>query len=87
MASCHVVREAPADTTITLKDITDKAQTAYTTLHDNVLKFANVSSDDELHNLVRTQSETYAEKLKTIVSELNEEVTLLISTELIQIVK
>lgn len=74
MASCRHVREVAADDTITLKDLTKKAETAFTTLHDNVLKFANVSSDDELRNLVRTQSETYAEKLKTIANELTHEV-------------
>lgn len=74
MASCHVIREAPADTTVTLKDITEKAETAYETLHENVLKFANVSSDAELTTLVRTQSELYADKLKTLASQVTEEV-------------
>lgn len=76
MASCRVVREAPpADTTtITLKDLTTKAETAYTTLHDSVLKFANVESDAELQNLVKNQSENYAEKLKTFATSLTDEV-------------
>lgn len=74
MASCHVVREAPADTTVTLKDLTAKAETAYETLHENVLKFANVSSDAELKELVKTQSETYANKLKTLANDITEEV-------------
>lgn len=74
MASCRFVREAPTEDTITLKDLTTKAETAFTTLHDNVLKFANVSSDEELRNVVRTQSETYAEKLKTIANEFTDEV-------------
>lgn len=74
MVSCHVIREAPADSTITLNDITEKAETAYNTLHENVLKFANVSSDSELSTLLRTQSESYAEKLKNLASQVTEEV-------------
>lgn len=77
LASCRVVREAPdatADTTITLKDLTSKAETAFETLHQNVLSFANVSSNAELATLVRTQSETYADKLKTLAGQFTEEV-------------
>lgn len=38
------------------------------------MKFANVSSDAELTSLVRTQSETYADKLKTLASQFTDEV-------------
>lgn len=54
--------------------MTTKAETAFETLHENVLKFANVSSDAELSTLVQTQSETYADKLKTLATQFTDEV-------------
>lgn len=74
MVSCRVVREAPADTTLTLKDLQTKAETAFETLHADVLKFANVSSDSELTSLVKNQTETYAEQLKNLATQFTEEV-------------
>ncbi|KAG4079429.1 hypothetical protein HA402_015679 [Bradysia odoriphaga] len=75
LVSCHVIREAPAAdaTTLTLKDLTTKAETAYDNLHEGILKFANVNSDAELTSLVRNQTEQYADKLKTFAGQLTDE--------------
>ncbi|KAG4074400.1 hypothetical protein HA402_000379 [Bradysia odoriphaga] len=75
LASCHVIREAPAAdaTTLTLKDLTTKAETAYDNLHEGILKFANVNSDAELTSLVRNQTEQYADKLKTLAGQFTDE--------------
>lgn len=72
--------ETPSDNTltITLKDLTTKAENAFETLHENVLKFANVSSNSELIDSVRTQGETYADKLKTLATQFTDEVKKLI---------